>query len=81
MTRTQPLSASGVMRRPEMWFSGTHSAQTVCQRPLCGVYQMPPRFLRCLPRGRVDASESSRTRTTSVFSSASASVASAVKAV
>ena len=59
---------SGVYRMALTWLSGTHSHQTVCQMPLCGVYQMPPRFELCLPRESWLASKSSLTCTMSSLS-------------
>jgi hypothetical protein len=44
--------------------AGTGSSQTVCQMPVTGVYQMPPGFWICLPRGWLPASVGSQTATT-----------------
>ena len=78
----RPSGSSGVKSRDSIYRSGTSSAHTVCQMPLCGVYQMPPRFVFCLPRARGTVSVSSRTATVRVFSpSRSSFVMSRVKAV
>ena len=47
---TAASSNSGVMRSERMCVFGTLSSHTVCQMPLCGVYQMPPRAVFCFPR-------------------------------
>src|SRR6476660_6501280 len=48
---TSPRSMSGVNRTLVTCTSLTGSIQTVCQMPETGVYQIPPGFLTCLPRG------------------------------
>ena len=50
VTSTADRSNSGTMCRPSIYRRGTASIHTVCQMPLCGVYQMPPRRVFCLPR-------------------------------
>ena len=57
--------------------AGTRSSHTVCQMPLCAVYQMPPRSSFCFPRSCTPSSLGSNTHRASSFSPArSASVTS-----
>ena len=72
-----PSSGRGSITSATTCSSGTVSSQTLCQMPLCAVYQMPPRASRCFPRSWVPASLGSHTHSATSFSpSASASVTS-----
>ena len=50
VSSTALSSYSGVIRSFCIYASGTLSIHTLCQRPLCGVYQIPPRCIFCFPR-------------------------------
>ena len=66
--RTHDAATSGVIRSADIYASGTYSIHTVCHMPLWGVYHMPPRFVRCLPRVYSFVSVASFTRTVRIFS-------------
>src|SRR5688572_15061195 len=63
-TDKTPRSMSGVILTDSMEVSETGSNQGVCQIPVTGVYQIPPGFRTCFPRGCGPASVGSQTATT-----------------